>query len=257
VRADSPDGDRDLLPGLCAFATAWLANAALPAFRDTAGAPPPDSLTGYYEVPPRAGPRALSPGARAGRRRPSFWVPLCRGAVLISCNCIGSMHALLRVRRPVRLCTAGSAYARWYKVGYPLCPPTRTYPTLARVGQTRHELPEPERRGGGRAARTRRTRLFRRRGRRSPPGRPAAAAPAGALGRAGRQRRRAEAGAAVRPVRAPAAARVAAGSAGGGAQSGARRGPRGRADGRRRAAAWRGGGGGRTCAHRRARGRAA
>lgn len=65
MRADSPDGDRDLLPGLCAFATAWLANAALPAFRDTADAPPPDSLTGYYEVPPRAGLRA-EPGRVRG-----------------------------------------------------------------------------------------------------------------------------------------------------------------------------------------------
>ncbi len=61
MRADSPDGDRDLLPGLCAFATAWLANAALPGFRDTADVPPPDSLTGYYEVPPRAGLR-VGPG---------------------------------------------------------------------------------------------------------------------------------------------------------------------------------------------------
>ncbi|KAK9845219.1 hypothetical protein WJX81_000406 [Elliptochloris bilobata] len=49
VRADSPDGDEDLLPGLCAFTQRWLSGVAFPRFRDTADPPPAASLTDYYE----------------------------------------------------------------------------------------------------------------------------------------------------------------------------------------------------------------
>lgn len=56
MRADSPDGDEDLLPGLCAFAQRWLSGAAFPRFRDTADPPPAASLTDYYEVRSCAGP---------------------------------------------------------------------------------------------------------------------------------------------------------------------------------------------------------
>lgn len=50
VRADSPEGDEDLLPGLCAFSQGWLEGAAFPRFRDTADPPLAASLTDYYEV---------------------------------------------------------------------------------------------------------------------------------------------------------------------------------------------------------------
>ena len=56
MRADSPDGDEDLLPGLCAFAQRWLSGAAFPRFRDTADPPPAALLTDYYEVRSCTGP---------------------------------------------------------------------------------------------------------------------------------------------------------------------------------------------------------
>jgi hypothetical protein len=54
VRAASPAGEADLLPGLCAFTEAWLAAVAFPSCRDARAAPPAASLAAYFEHPAAA-----------------------------------------------------------------------------------------------------------------------------------------------------------------------------------------------------------
>jgi hypothetical protein len=54
VRATSPAGEADLLPGLCAFTEAWLAAVAFPSCRDARAAPPAASLAAYFEHPAAA-----------------------------------------------------------------------------------------------------------------------------------------------------------------------------------------------------------
>ncbi|CAL8462399.1 g1932 [Coccomyxa elongata] len=49
IRAHSPDGDEDLLPGLCQFTERWLIQVAFSQFRDTAAKVPSSSLHAYYE----------------------------------------------------------------------------------------------------------------------------------------------------------------------------------------------------------------
>ncbi|EIE24067.1 hypothetical protein COCSUDRAFT_65723 [Coccomyxa subellipsoidea C-169] len=49
IRAHSPDGDQDLLLGLCQFTERWLTQVAFPQFRDTADKKPSPSLHAYYE----------------------------------------------------------------------------------------------------------------------------------------------------------------------------------------------------------------
>lgn len=51
VRAASPAGEEDLLPGLCSFAEQWLQRLAFPQVRDTAEAPPSAALAGYFADP--------------------------------------------------------------------------------------------------------------------------------------------------------------------------------------------------------------
>ncbi|GAB4822278.1 hypothetical protein N2152v2_009324 [Parachlorella kessleri] len=48
IRQQSPEGDRDLLPGLCLFVEKWLQRIAFPKMRDTAQLPPKASLVAYF-----------------------------------------------------------------------------------------------------------------------------------------------------------------------------------------------------------------
>ncbi|KAK9818230.1 hypothetical protein WJX72_009142 [[Myrmecia] bisecta] len=49
IRANSPEGDADLLPGLCIFTERWLARVAFPRFRDTSDPAASASLVEYYK----------------------------------------------------------------------------------------------------------------------------------------------------------------------------------------------------------------
>jgi tetratricopeptide (TPR) repeat protein len=49
IRGASPDGEGDLLPGLCLFVEQWLPRLAFPNFRDTYERPPSASLSDYFE----------------------------------------------------------------------------------------------------------------------------------------------------------------------------------------------------------------
>ena len=49
IRAASPDGESDLLPGLCLFVEQWLQRLAFPLLRDTKQRPPLASLASYFD----------------------------------------------------------------------------------------------------------------------------------------------------------------------------------------------------------------
>ena len=51
IRVGSPEGDADLLPGLCLFVEQWLQRLAFPLVRDTKERPPLASLAAYFEDP--------------------------------------------------------------------------------------------------------------------------------------------------------------------------------------------------------------
>lgn len=51
IRAASPDGESDLLPGLCLFVEQWMQRLAFPLIRDTKQRPPLASLAAYFDDP--------------------------------------------------------------------------------------------------------------------------------------------------------------------------------------------------------------
>ena len=51
IRTASPDGEADLLPGLCLFVEQWLQRLAFPLMRDSQERPPLASLAAYFDDP--------------------------------------------------------------------------------------------------------------------------------------------------------------------------------------------------------------
>jgi len=51
IRAASPEGENDLLPGLCLFVEQWLQRLAFPLMRDSQERPPLASLAAYFDDP--------------------------------------------------------------------------------------------------------------------------------------------------------------------------------------------------------------
>ncbi len=51
IRAASPEGESDLLPGLCLFVEQWLQRLAFPLMRDSQERPPMASLAAYFDDP--------------------------------------------------------------------------------------------------------------------------------------------------------------------------------------------------------------
>ncbi|KAG7666648.1 putative Protein ACCUMULATION AND REPLICATION OF CHLOROPLASTS 6, chloroplastic [Nannochloris sp. 'desiccata'] len=51
IRAASPEGEADLLPGLCLFVEQWLQRLAFPLMRDSQERPPLASLAAYFDDP--------------------------------------------------------------------------------------------------------------------------------------------------------------------------------------------------------------